>query len=445
MSDQRQRPVSVAFPFLRDRARAFAIAASRLLQQYNVVPTIVYEQDAWRREGGGAFRRTRRELPNFRIPLDRYKPRLFRLPQFDQFKQALESERPVMQLLGEQGRSPEDVALDLLAALGAAVQPFWEPFLIEWEFNRTYLPIERTLIETDVELEVIAPLIGVHISDDMPLGPSASLSVLSDDEISQGLSLNVIGEITGEFALCDVSSAIRFRYRMPRIRRRAERVDINVELKDVLLALRLLGEGDVAISGWWQQSEDPYRTATQHERWETARTFRPLVVAESDGVRLRELLALVRSRELRRYPSLANALRQFQLAFGGLLAQHQLLDLTSAAESLFADGGSGETRYRLAMHAAYFLSDDHAERRRIFDGVSAAYALRNAITHGRELTEDAHLAEHVLALRRLLRLALTRSLRLAVTRGGAPLVEWDALVMGDPRALDPVSATHDVT
>ncbi|RIE15867.1 HEPN domain-containing protein [Candidatus Cryosericum septentrionale] len=76
------------------------------------------------------------------------------------------------------------------------------------------------------------------------------------------------------------------------------------------------------------------------------------------------------------------ALRRFVLAGETSRPDDRLVDLVTAAESLFLEGAHGELKYRLAMRFAQFCEDADSTGPRLYLFMKDAYDARSGLVHG---------------------------------------------------------------
>jgi hypothetical protein len=99
-------------------------------------------------------------------------------------------------------------------------------------------------------------------------------------------------------------------------------------------------------------------------------------------------------RESKNGSRVINALTYFSYSWHSHYLEQVCLNLAIAIECLFSPHSQSETTHQLAFNCARFVSNEPAERERIFDSVRTLYRLRSAIVHGGSVDHDA-LIEHV--------------------------------------------------
>ncbi|MXX55282.1 MAG: hypothetical protein F4106_07635 [Gemmatimonadetes bacterium] len=109
----------------------------------------------------------------------------------------------------------------------------------------------------------------------------------------------------------------------------------------------------------------------------------------------------------------------------------KFIELRVALEALFLDNAQGESRFRLAMHGAWFLGASVEERHRYHGALLKAYQAASVAVHGREV----HGREELLtAAQELCRDGILKMLRV----GSSP--DWKALVLGGSPRRDSTQA-----
>lgn len=114
----------------------------------------------------------------------------------------------------------------------------------------------------------------------------------------------------------------------------------------------------------------------------------PTLVITQDKV------SMLESRFSHAYPfdlgPLTGAMDRFRSAHDRENDVDAFIDLLVCLETIFSDGDPVDTRYKLAMRAAHFLSSNLPElkKRDIFSTISSAYKHRSSVLHGREASRD---------------------------------------------------------
>jgi len=104
--------------------------------------------------------------------------------------------------------------------------------------------------------------------------------------------------------------------------------------------------------------------------------------------RLRRLLSVIQSSGQRGSGRLQTALRRFDQAFRFRENTSNIIDLIVCLESIM-DVQQEELRRRLSLRVALLLGNTESIRRSIYELVSTAYDIRNALVHGRKNPEKA--------------------------------------------------------
>lgn len=106
----------------------------------------------------------------------------------------------------------------------------------------------------------------------------------------------------------------------------------------------------------------------------------------------------------------------------------RFIDLRIALESLFlSQQPDQELKFRLAVSGAWFVGEDAADRRRVWDTLRSAYDLSSTAVHGGELNKKKnkkHDSTQVLADA----MAVCRRGILRVLREG-PITDWTDLIL----------------
>jgi hypothetical protein len=124
---------------------------------------------------------------------------------------------------------------------------------------------------------------------------------------------------------------------------------------------------------------------------------------------------------------MAAALSRFSLAHEHSHAGHEtdrVIDLVIAAEALFLDKDHRELRYRLAMHAAFYLEPESpGARRAIYDLFRRAYDARSSAVHGGGDSNADVSRELEDAMRRAL-------LKMSTETARNDLADWATVIVG---------------
>lgn len=117
----------------------------------------------------------------------------------------------------------------------------------------------------------------------------------------------------------------------------------------------------------------------------------------------------------------------------------RLIDLVTAAESIFLRGVNDELKYRLSLRAAFWLANTAAERAEVFETFRRAYDERSKVVHGEELVPRGRGVDPDELIERLeeyLRAAGKKFVNhYSGQSSGEP--DWDALVLaGAPEDAD---------
>ena len=108
----------------------------------------------------------------------------------------------------------------------------------------------------------------------------------------------------------------------------------------------------------------------------------------------------------------------------------QIIDLGIALESLYVPNAQSEVSLRFALHAAWHLGQDRAERTKLREEFQEIYAARSDVVHtgqlrGRRAKSDFNASEFVSRAQDLCRQGITS----VINASGIP--DWNNLVMGE--------------
>lgn len=164
--------------------------------------------------------------------------------------------------------------------------------------------------------------------------------------------------------------------------------------------------------------------------WHTApdslSTLRGSPLSTDHTAVVEELLAKLQANQS---AGLAMALRRWMRSKAQTDVADQFIELRIALESLFLKDSSGESRFRVASHAAWYLGQSLEERTAHQKTVSVAYEVASRAVHTGAVKNAEHGRELLVAAQGLVRRAILKRL----DEPNEP--DWGKLVLGrDPRA-----------
>ncbi len=165
------------------------------------------------------------------------------------------------------------------------------------------------------------------------------------------------------------------------------------ELRDIVMALRLLKPGDVAVTAYVEQSDEvpPFHwypsmgiPGTFLTDFQVRRHGSIYTLLESEAASVSSLVdALDRLSARQHYGGLEIGLRRFNQSYSRNYYEDRIIDLTVALEStlLAGIGSKSELKFRFALHGAALLAHSKApqESREL---LTKMYDARSSIVHG---------------------------------------------------------------
>jgi Apea-like HEPN len=338
----------------------------------------------------------------------------------------------------------------LATALGSAGGLDVSPELI----TSTAGSLVSSLLSDTAEVVTLAPLRGLSVPGDLlRLGPNLEIGRLSEAEVQKCLQVGA-ARFMGEFgAHVTAHFGVRIRTRSkkrigdqpdPQMAEAAaaEAAMTNETVAAVIEGLRIFKKGRVSASVVMRYSEDWFQRGALSWGSSTAPDLYESYVL--DQAEIDPLLAFwrdLRSRGVSVKSSLRNAIRRLSYAAERLRPDDRLIDLMIAAESLFVSdllpSGSGDMSYRLALRFSAFVDAPERTRRELFEQMSRASRIRDAIVHGQSpealTTETGSLEEVVDQIEDYVRLSLKKAILIGARSEGSTFADWDDLVIAEDR------------
>lgn len=326
------------------------------------------------------------------------------------------------------------------------------------EFDEEFEKLISDLRRTEYDVLLYAPLLGVK-ADQAPIELENEIALVrfSDAEIARLLRVRLIEPfgLPDHAFLSDPTVGIRTRMPFPKIIGEQEQSQSLAEAQErtrravldaseVVHALRVFKRGRFSTPGY----------VLMHDELGSGLSFGPLETAPGSArpagdyeLSTEESAALAsfwpQFKQARRRGLVGSAIRRFSYAGERARADDRLVDLVIAGETLFlGDTGNpqerGELRYRYALRAAFYC-DVGASRHDVFLFMRNGYDARSAIVHGGSPSSkllkavdgsQLTLPEFVEAVEEVIRRALKKAIE-APAQPRGPLVDWNALILGD--------------
>lgn len=451
---------------VREATRAYVAAAFRLIQTH--ADSVSDENDydwEWVRASDQIFRFQQRKTPWWRDWAVRNDAEFRKLPERVALVALLRQDPEVSILIDRcVGTTTTSLHVDdrmltdhLLWELGKSLG---RSELDLSNFDEAYAAWDAELRSSTFRHVNVAPLWGFDMqAETLDLGDGVVIERLSDDVIGRlfSVGLDPCPRRINPSPHVVIVPARLFGIRVVRdIPRTVDRDTSDVEeatsnwtatndlFEDVLVALRLFQEGNVATPGF----------ASFFAAWplKGATTFGGLRDFSAPSARQRFGYTLPEDqlgpfqdfltcyRRMTTTTSNELAFRRFAYAADRARAEDQIIDAMIAAESLLLRGGGGELKFRLALRGAKFLHDQPEQRRSTFRFLKNAYDVRSAIAHGSTPDPSSlkasdgsrckNLQEFAREVQRVLRIAMQKAVRRIASQGAFTDEKWDELTLG---------------
>jgi hypothetical protein len=433
-----QAEVGLRNPALRGALAAHAQGALGLLDDYagagGGVPDV--EEDVWVRHGP-AFLRERRSQPRWRDALPAVRQSLQALPTHGPCLAALGRDPIIAGQLGTavafglvaRRWRAEDLVEEFVARLAEAQRGF---VFHEAGFASAYAALERSLYDTHVTVEAVAPLPGFRSAvDRIILAEDLRVETLTDEDVRDALRAGALSSQEG-LLLDPPRFGAKAVVRVPKLVTAPLNGDApvpplqaaNNRIEEAMRALAAFRDGRARRAGTIVRS--PHwllREAVASLPGDVgAKGGRAYTLTAEDAVALPRFWAALQNPSVRARASLSVAFRRFHEAGVRPRPEDRLIDLLIVAEALalnvpFDSSDPREMAYRLALRTGSSLAE-HRARREFDRHIRLAYLVRNDVVNGAppRLPDNVSLEAFLGTTEDLLRQALHRAVALA----GAP-------------------------
>lgn len=296
-------------------------------------------------------------------------------------------------------------------------------------FDATYREFERSYYASTVQLQMVMPFWDLVAPSDQPvqLTPDVTLRELSKREFPSR-PLSMVGRAYGLVTTFEVPFPAD-EEAWSKINDQGRRAEATLE--GVCAALSLFKHGNCAALGTMISSESLIlscaRTSSSRRAGDgTLHATYRIESAEVDEIR--SLCRAVLSDPVRDNGALQVATRRFLDSVYRSSDQDRLLDLVIASESLFGLRDPIERSYRIALHAAVYLTPPTQSPAELLKLFKDAYKWRSRLAHGGAAVKPDEMREFVVMTHRFesaLRDALKRY-ALDTANGRPP--KWEALI-----------------
>ena len=447
-------PISSANKALADAIRA---QTRRLLNAFankanGEIP--VQDTEQWVRSTPGEFVRKKSQYV-FVERLLYFKELHSEIPQWPEYKvccELLAADQKLLQIkLSHESEFFSLTTFDVANAIGIGMLRRERSFEYSEElFQQLYDPLEEYLYRSDDNFELVAPIAGLSLTENVDLGPGIRIKKLADEEISQLLEHGLLSDRPMRASNvrididCCVSISVRktkwdgVEHPLKRATRISEEIAKDLEVAFRALVIHKTGHLQIVGSvlygrGFFQGFPFPSVTHAIHHR----RFRRKYEWSSQDAIGLKEIYQNLVQSGAKMNKGLEFALRRFLYGYERVREEDALVDLMIAAEAMFLreDRSEKELSYRLKLRAARFLSENIAERQAIFKLFTQAYDVRSAVVHGgdpeipkKKDGSEQSFAAFVEEVEEHLRIALKQLLKLAANKADrGPLVDWGKL------------------
>ena len=305
------------------------------------------------------------------------------IPQWPEYKSccellAADPKLSPLELSGEAGLfSP--TTFGVVNAIGIAMLKRGRSFEYSDEsFQQLYDQLEEYLYRSDDDFELVAPIAGLSLTEDVELGPGLKLRKLADQEISQLLEHGLLIDRPGRASIVrvDIEHCVSISVRKtkwdgvepPFMRTIKISEEIAKDLEAAFKALVIHKAGYLQIVGSVLYQRGFFQGIPFVKHATRRQTFRRQYEWDfHDASGLRSVYENLAQSDAKVDRGLEVALRRFLYGYERVREEDALIDLMIAAEAIFlSESGSGqELSYRLRLRAARFLSENNAERQAI--------------------------------------------------------------------------------